>query len=259
MLQIFAALSVVAALNTPTQSAINNFCERASADECHQLTDAINASPVLVDQLNEIASAGLLTSFAVTTSENAPIVRNTKFGAAIVDGTVSFTSEFLVQVKKNHSYDVTSPDDVYPNNLVFALGHLAYHAKTARDIKAFEEKWMLDVAAQAKATPEGTPFNANELFKQGQRKHLEDEACAYIQGWNDMLEAAASENGGKPISVRQLPKLLMNFRYGQVFVKSLRQPGNSIVLPFSGMIAMDKHNIDAVVEALLSPRITDVQ
>jgi hypothetical protein len=191
--------------------------------------------------------------------ENAPTVRNTKFGAAIIGGSAFFTSDFLARNKKNNLYDVKFPDEIYPNNLVFALGHLAFHAKTAPDMRAFEEKWKRDVDEQIKATPKGTQFNPTEQLKVIQKRHFEDEASAYIQGWNDLLDAASSENGNKEITVRQAPDLFMKFRYGQIISKSMRQPGNSIVIPYSGRIELNKHNIDAIVEAISTSNITDLE
>lgn len=80
-----------------------------------------------------------------------------------------------------------------PNNLVFVLGAFAFHLQVP---------------------PSLPPTNVAQ-FVQAQ---VERDASAFLEGWNDVVEAAAHDNGNKPLTVPQFSSMMLNLRYRAVFI-----------------------------------------
>ena len=62
------------------------------------------------------------------------------------------------------------PGDILPNNTVFALGHLAYHLGAAPTDPRGSQGYVV--------------------------QKLVEQAAAFIQGWNDVVDAAQRETAG---------------------------------------------------------------
>ena len=88
---------------------------------------------------------------------------------------------------------------------------------------------------------------------------LDQEARAYIQAWNDALEAAVKQNNDKPLKPGQIGTLMLNMRYRFAFLKALRQPTDKIHLEENGVIEDSESNAKAIVTALKSSSVADIQ
>ena len=211
-------------------------------DEGRQVSIALGASPALVRHLREAAAARNIDKIQIRYSHNGPILG--RFGAHVDGGTIYLTDEFVEEQANNHLYDVVTPDEIYPNSLVFVLGHLAHHIAQPPPAP------MVDVNP-----PPHMDYTADAVKFLHAR--MRDEAQAYIQGWNDMIEAASRENG-MPLSVRQVAQIIMNFRYRDPFVKAMRQSGDAkLQMQNSGAIEMSDRNIDSIAQALNTTNVPD--
>jgi hypothetical protein len=121
------------------------------------------------------------------------------------------------------------PDDLLPNNLVFVLGAFAF--------------WLQPPAARSTA-------DMNSFIQ----AHVERDARAFLNGWNDMIEAATRDNGNKPPTPRQISSLLMNLRYRALFIgdamKKLQWANSGRLEPTAG-------NVGAVAEVLRKMKLLD--
>ena len=239
----------VAAIQTPLAAPIapNRELERilgkltstTSSDQYRQIDGAVKSSPHLIDQLNGLAASGKLTEVAVLTSaeaSNAP--KPGPFSAWTTGTSMVFTENLLSQLTKNREYDVVYPDDILPNNTTFVLGHLAFHLNAGKVIvKTGDVSQLNDYIAAM----------------------LDQEAKAYIQAWNDALEAAVRQNNDKPLTPRQVANFMLNLHYRFVFLKALRQPTGTLKLQESGDIEESESNVKAIATALKSSSVADIQ
>lgn len=212
----------VKALLTPLEQA--GFGEQAAS-----LSQAIDGAPALAGQLSSLAAAGKLKTIQVRPAGTGP------FGGFLENGGMVFTVPFLQGQVKKRLFDVVREDDILPDNLVFCLGHLAYHLG----------------AKPVQVSDAANPFDfAN--------KRIAIEAAAFIQGWNDTLDAEVHANGGKELSPGQAGTLLINLRYRFAFIKAFKQPVK-LEMGQTGRIEPTQENINAVAEALKTSTITDLE
>jgi len=144
-----------------------------------------------------------------------------------------FSAEFLGAQKGNRLFDVVYPDDILPNNTVFALGHLAYHLEA----------------------PPIDPRNPQAYVL----RKLVEEAYAFAQGWNDVVDAATRQNGGHQLSKRQVAQLLMNMRYRFAFLTAIQQKPQKLELSDDGRVEVNSANMSAIATALANSKITDIE
>jgi hypothetical protein len=88
---------------------------------------------------------------------------------------------------------------------------------------------------------------------------LDHEARAYIQAWNDTLDAAVHQNGGQPLRPPQVWSLMLNMRYRFVFTKALAPATNKLEIAPSGVIEESEANAKAIATALETSSIADIQ
>lgn len=209
----------------------------ASTDQYRQVADAVRSSPRLSDQLNGLAASGKLTEIVVLTSaaaSNAP--KPGPFGAWTTGTSVVLTDTLLSQLTKNREYDVVNPDEVLPNNTTFVIGHLAFHLH-AGTVKPGAFPHMNDYVAAM----------------------LDQEARAFIQGWNDALDAAVQQNNQKPLTPGLIGTFMLNMRYRFVFLTALNQPTDKVHLEQNGVIEENESNVKSIVTALRHSAIADIQ
>jgi len=208
---------------------LGNLAGSAANEQYRQIEDAVNASPQLVEQLNELAASGKLTAIVVLNSTAAATAPNPgPFSAWIAGTSLVFTEKLLPQLTQRRLYDVVHPDDILPNNTTFVLGHLAFHLRVAPP-----------------------PINklAVDDYVAGM---LNQEAHAFIQAWNDALDAATQQNHG-PLTAGQIGSLLLNMRYRFAFVTA------DIHLGQGGTIDPNESNVNAIATALKKASVTDIQ
>ena len=87
------------------------------------------------------------------------------------------------------------------------------------------------------------------------KAHIEQDARSFIQGWNDVVDAAVRENGGKPLTVQQQGMLILNFRYRAVLVDKDNQ--HKIAWSPSGAIEPTGQNVAALLEIVSRSRLLD--
>lgn len=196
-----------------------------------QISGAVTASPQLAKQLANLASSGKLTQIVVVPERTWGKPFN-----GIVDGSkIVLTTDFVKSQFGGRLFDVVNDDDILPNNLVFCLGHLAYQlGAEAIDPRSF-----------------GSPLEYA-------MKRIRKDAGAFIQGWNDVVDAAVASNGGKELTPRQGGQLLMNMRYRSVFLQAiLKEP--KLEMLNSGFIEASEGNISSIATALKTSPLADVE
>jgi hypothetical protein len=263
MLQFFSSIAfMLAAANVPSagdlQGLLDILREHSTSQQYAVFADAIQASPELKAQLEEIASQGLVKSFSITTiAPTGP--KHILFGAKR-DGTQwLFTPEFIEQQAKKRLYDVVRPDDRLPNNMVFALGHLAFHAHNAA-MRDAELKPLLATGRQlAQAAKNGAPVDLTNYLKSTNEVLLRDEAGAFIQGWNDVVDAAEHERTQTPFTIAQMPVMLLNLRYRAPLMQAMNAHDHAVKIEKDGRLDPSPANLDAIAAALGSLKVSDLE
>jgi TonB family protein len=209
---------------------------------------ALRASPSLMRQVRDAAAARHLSQVEFHYVNGAAMR-----GIGVNGTTITITHVFLAEQANNHLFDVVHQNEIYPNSLVFVLGHLMHHlAYPGPDSKAF--------------IPKG--FSGGDITQpalQFLNASMANEAQCYFQGWNDMIEAAVQENGG-PLTQQQIADIVLNFRYRETFLRAMGLPKTTaqstdekLVLQRSGAIATDDQNVKAMVAALRATSVPDFE
>jgi hypothetical protein len=98
------------------------------------------------------------------------------------------------------------------------------------------------------------------MIKQSMTLHIDNDAAATIQGWNDTVDAAQHQNGGRPLTARQAASLLMNLQYRGALIKAMQAPADSkLLMANDGRIEMTPANVAAMSKALSTSSVFDVQ
>ena len=207
------------------QSIVDTLAQHSSLQQHKQFGDALAASGALAGQLNAAAESGRLTGIEIS-----PQRPSNRFSATILDKQIVLAADFLPQLGKQRYYDVAMPDDILPDNLVFVLGAFA--------------SWLV--------APEVSPDQGLNGYMTAS---LNRNARGFIQGWNDVVDAAVRQNGKRPLSMPQLGSLMMNLRYRVVFTNATA----STALKWSptGTIDPSDQNVAAVASGLRKMKLLD--
>ena len=206
----------------------SDFRLTANASQADQLMAAIASSPPLRTELVQLAASGRLEKFEIVPADD-PRIKNTPFHARVYNKRIIFTAEFLQAQRPKRLYDVVTEGSVLPDNLVFALGHLAEHIEHPLEMP--------------------NPPPGREQFLS---LVLHDEASAYIAGRN----ALAASLPGKPSVVRD-GSALMNLRYRAVFIRAMNAAPD--LIDEQGAIVPSAANKDAIAAALKETPVADFQ
>lgn len=230
------AMAPSVAPNREFERILAKLASTTSSGWYRQIDEAANAAPHLIDQLNGLAASGKLTEIVVLTSSAASNASKPgPFNAWTTGTSIIFTETLLAQLTKNREYDVVYPDDILPNNTTFVLGHLAFHLNAE------------------KVSPRHLTMNDYVAAM------LDQEARADIQAWNDALDAAVQQNNDQALMPRQIVDLMLNMRYRFALLIALRQPTDQIHLEQNGVIEESASNANAIVTALRSTAVADIQ
>lgn len=211
-----------------------NLTANASQEQGAQMSDAIHGAPLLTGQLNELIAAGKLTSIDIV-ARTAP--KPGPFSSWTAGTKIQLTEDLLPHLLKDHPFDVIRAGDVFPNNTTFVLGHLAYHlSHNPRDLL-------------------GRQLSPDDFI----RARIRNEAEAFIQGWNDTVDAAVKANGSKPLAPQQIASMLMQLRYRFAFLMALRQADNKLHISDSGMIESTDANIASIAAVLEKSQLADIE
>nr|WP_199048249.1 hypothetical protein [Dyella sp. ASV24] len=238
-LACLAMTSAFAAPNAALERVLKNAGPNAEPAQVTRLREAIASSPALEAQLNALAASGQLSQFAIGEEAMLPS-KPGPFSAWIHGSTWAFQTDFIDKHGKTRLMDVVAPGEMLPDNLVFALGHLAYKAETAMQMDA----------ASIKTTPRD----------QWVSMRMKNDAEATIQAWNDTVDAAQKSNGGKVLAAGQVGSMILNLRYRAAFIKAMQAQGeDKLQFGDDGRIAMTPANVAAVMKALSTSSLFDVQ
>lgn len=218
---------------------------RATPAQYAAVADAIHASPALAAQLGELVRDGLLTRITVDTGE-AALGRT---GGALRNGSVwVLTPSFVANQAPRRFHDVVHGDDILPNNMAFALGYMAWRA--SHDAELSREAQALRASSDTVDAKKQRWIDVNTRIDAG----------GFIQGWNDAVEAAASQNGGVPITVKQSVDMMMNLRYRGPLIKAIAAKPPERTLRVTGpALLLDASNIDALAAALKTSSVIDIE
>jgi hypothetical protein len=219
-----------AALDGPLAPVIAGFQAKASPEQVKQLTDAIAASPPLQARLERLTTQGTLKGIDLVTQEDERLDEGK--GAEVYAGHILLTAKFLLGQPPHRRADAKPGDLDPPDSLVFSLSHLSYHLENPVDRKTL---------------PDSQDARVN-LF-------VRDEAKAYIQAWNDLIDAEAKLKG-RPITAAEAASLLPNFKYRSYFIKA---NGKLAVVSPDGHLDPNGRNLQAMTSALFESDVPDFQ
>ncbi|KVQ39289.1 hypothetical protein WK03_29340 [Burkholderia cepacia] len=218
---------------------------RSTPGQYAAVARAIHASPALAAQLDELVEAGLLTRIAVDSGEPA-LGRTT---GALRNGSVwILTPAFVANQAPRRLFDVVEADDILPDNMVFALGYMAWRAKHDADVsRAADALRASDDSADAKK-------------QQWIDLNTRIDAGGFIQGWNDTVDAATFQHDGRPIGIVPAVQMMMNLRYRGPLLKAIRATPPARTLRITGpALALDADNLDALASALKTSPVIDIE
>lgn len=243
-------------INSELDGLLQRLSVNATSEQYNQIFGAVKASPALRTQLNELATSRKLTEIRVLAPEAIPMSRGVRFGAS-VEGTQFFLSTSLLkELLKNRTYDVVKANDIYPDNCVFVLSHLAFHVASSQEMEKLDGEMKRRIEELSKTTGQ---HDYTEILRFGASKRLENESAAFIKGWNQVVDAATQSNGNQTLSIDQVSTLLMNLRYRFAFHKALQLPENSLLFSNTGMVEMNERNVKAIATALSTSKMADIQ
>ncbi|MGU3775706.1 hypothetical protein [Burkholderia metallica] len=218
---------------------------RSTPDQYAAVAGAIHASPALAAQLDELIEGGLLTRIEV--DGDAP-ESGTKAAARRNASVWILTPAFIANQAPRRLFDVVHEDDILPDNMVFALGYMAWRAKHDADVSRASD-------VLRRASGGGTDAQKRQWVDMNMRL----DAGGYIQGWNDTVDAATFQHDGRPISIVQAVQMMMNLRYRGPLIKAIRAtppaPRLRITAP---ALEPDAGNLDALVAALQTSPVVDI-
>lgn len=246
LVAISAASAGTAAADTsaagdPLGYVLAPFRSAATPDQRAELDAAIAASPALRGQLVALAHRNQLQAIRLGEAAGPDGAPGGPFGGYLKGEDIVLTPQLLEAAKQNRLMDTTIPDEIWPNNLVFVLGRLAYHAANPAGLHP-------DKGPHPPATRDG--YISLRLL---------DVAHADIQGWNDVVDAARQANHGKKLTVPQIGSLLMNLRYRAAFLAAQElQDAPPLDIPNTGIIAGDA-SVSAIAQTLRGLPLDDVE
>ena len=223
--------------NIALESVLHKLEAQATVEQSRQITEAIAASPHLQEQLQSLVSGGKLTDILILSDEKAKAAAKPgPFNAWISGASIVFSESILLQLAKNRNLDVAHPDERLPNNTTFVLGHLAYQLNAG--------------------PPNPRGYSDMQAFVSAM---VSRDAHAYIQAWNDVLDAAVRANEGRQLTPQQIGGLMLNLRYRFAFTKALQQSDPKLEIAQNGEVLDTDRNAQAIATALRTSAVADIQ
>jgi hypothetical protein len=131
---------------------------------------------------------------------------------------------------------------------------------TAVKLQAAQTQALAESREQIDAARnEGKQFDASALIAKMRELGVHDEAGAFLQGWNNVVDAAAQETHSA-LSAQQLADLLLNLRYRAPFLIAIKSSGaQRLAGDAHGMYPLDEHNLSVMSDALGRSQVIDVR
>lgn len=257
LLTLCIATNAVAESNSAIDSLVN--CATATDVQCRQVVNTAKASTKLVKQLEALVAKEIVQHITIVDSKDLPKIRGVTLSASFSGKIIYIDAAMLDLLRKGEEAIVESAPNFIPNNLVFILGHLAYHAEHEQEMKQFEDQWRNNLKENMRTASQKAPFDATQMLLDSQAKHLQEEATAYLYGWNIMLDATAEKLHVNSLDIMQVNQLLHNFRYRTYILKAMSVQPTHIVIGADGHIELNQQNVAAMAEALKRSNLADFQ
>jgi hypothetical protein len=265
-LALLLGLAAVPAGATPLDAILASVERQADPAQAAQLRQAVQASPQLRRQLDDLAARGELEAIDVVADTAMPQVNGHAFAAAVQGRHLVLSEGLLRALQRNRRSDVERAGEVMPDNTVFVLAHLAVHLAARERQASFEQHLRERTAAGLEAAGKAgaATFDGTALAQEALNHSMAIEASGVIAGWNAVADAAqASAGHGQPLqeedAARLLPALLFNLRYREVFERAMAQPDDQRVRIGAWRIAPDGHNLQSIAQALLDGPMLEIQ
>lgn len=234
----------VLAQTDATQSpALQKLLDRLSKQhtpEGDQIVTAITDSPSLAMQIDSLLASHKLKQIDIAASNP---------GKVILGDHLIFDSGLLSHLRSDHPHENAvpgSPAYLLADNTVFVLGHLAWHVAHDNDGAAAQQAAMQD--AMAHPMP-GGGINLDGVLGGAINGRMRNEASAFLQGWNDTVDAAARAKGA-PLTPKDAADLLLNLRYRSYFLAALPDSGDRLGFTDDGHLPLDDHNLNLMAKTL---------
>lgn len=179
-------------LNAKAEAVLQAFGKEpgVTPNQLKNLTDTINASPALVDEVNRAVDAGHLQRIVALNNPHA----GGEYNASAHDMRLPLTS---LSTPAGDKYDASEA--------TFVLGHELQHGFNAAGIAKVNTQFThaLQAVAQSKTTPHDYTKPVGDVIAASRR----DEAGAEISGWNATVSAARTRTttglgGGRGRAIR---------------------------------------------------------
>ncbi len=169
---------------------------------------AIQTSPQLAAQLKKLTKEGLLKQITIEQSSGPA------WGAWRDGARWTFTPEYVATLAPHRIFDVVQEGEIMPSNMAFALGYMAWHTQHREEREKLEQE--AHNSASSASTDQTTERN------RWIDRRLGMEARAFIQGWNNVMDAATAQNRGAPLSPTQIGALALNLVFREPFMQESR-------------------------------------
>lgn len=217
----------------------------ATPEQTRQIADAIQSSPWLAAQLEDLAAVGKLTRIRVVAPESLPARLDARELATLNNNDMIITAPLLAQLARTTPAGDAHSDQVRPNNTVFVLAYLAHHLRNADHVRLSIAEALGHIADQRHRAG---PYANNAIVLTGQRVLLTEGAGALIDGWNATIDAATAQ-AHAPLKPAQTVSVVLGMRYRAIFNKALTQTPR-LQIEESGRIEPTAGNMEALIEAL---------
>lgn len=249
---LFLALAMMAADPAPAELRPTFDALRQQTDAIHgrRIKQAIAASPVLSRRLAALAKNGIFKGIVVKPPEAALDRIGLKLRAWRTDGTIFITSDLLDKLAtpdrrfRTLDYSRNNPDD-----LVMVLAFLAAKLDSQVALEKTQSDMKLAFQAEVAKGPSDTPVDATSVMKSFMESSINDDARAYIIGWNAVFDAAENSAGQK-LDLKDFADLVMKMRYNKPLLASMQAPVDAIVTPPTLRFGLDAHSIHAIATVL---------
>lgn len=231
----------------------------AAPDQLAQIEKAVQASPLLAQQLSDVAADGRLARIDIVATDRVRLAgAQSPFRAGISGTDMRITQGLLKDLQVGCAFRPAKLDEICPDNTVFVLGHLAYLAKTAKDMADVDAQRLPALRAVDGTPRASSPVDVSDLIGRNVMKRLEREAAAFITGWNCVVDEATVRNA-RPLTRQQIVSMMANLRYRFALFNAAIQGNAPLTVLPSGLVELSARNIQAVRAVLAESAIADIE
>jgi hypothetical protein len=231
--------------NPKLNSIISRLNHSAPDEFSKQISIAIQNSPVLMDQFNQLASNNQLLDIIVLNTNKT--INGPRLKATVIEGRIYITTDLLIKLKNNTPFQPLKKEQFAPDNTAFILAHIGHHLMADDDVFAKDNADALDMAKNA---DKDGAMDIGGLLERIKRRSMENEAQAYIKSWNAVLSGAVVANNGQDLNSSQLSALRNNLTYRRFFLELKKGTSETLRYETSGMLIPTPDNIRIFADGL---------